>query len=293
MKKPHQLLLPLMGVAFLFTTGASIIDKETKTHVLGLDGKMEVVARQETSHHAELVKLLKDQREQVQILMQRVDALQRQTSQELAAPARPPTPVATSEPLQTTVPAIVPKVIDLPQAVKPEVAQPKAQEVAAPVPAAPSAATPAPIALAATPAPVVAKVTTPAPVAPSSPPLALIATRPLVMTAPTASQPTAASQAAPSAPASVASSASASTESVLSRLAFFVSACSVLLMLILLVRMKKGEDRIRKMIWKSEMGALREDLNQVRPQRASNPAGNPPGNPKIQVTGVLPKTNVS
>ena len=111
----YRYLLPLMGFLFVFTTGASFIDKETKARVVSIESRMSGISRQEMSHHAEAMRLLKEQRDQLQILIQRVDALQRQTSPALAATAIPPAPAiavsaeesqkAPAEPVEVPAPA--------------------------------------------------------------------------------------------------------------------------------------------------------------------------------------------
>ncbi len=330
MNKKFSLLLPLVGLLFAFTTGASQPNKDSKSQMGGLDEKMEMVKRQESGHHAELMKILKEEREQVQILMQRIDSLQRQTSPTLntaaateeppaAAPA--PTPTPTTASATTAEPAAANNASSAPSttAVATTAATPSASEdvksaehaktpepVKTPEPAPtvtvvsapaltpivseekvlpkPSEVVPKRVEI--TPPPELAKTPdpTPAAVAASNAPAAKITTNPLPAVVPAVVPPKPTAPVAPI-PTPAAAHTGASTNDILSRMSLFVAVFSIILMVVILIRMKRGEDHIRKLIWKAEMGALREELSQVRSPK--------PANPKIQVTGNLPKVNVS
>jgi len=65
-------------------------------------------------------------------------------------------------------------------------------------------------------------------------------------------------------------------------LPYFISGFSIFLMIVLFIRMKKSEERIKTMLWRADMETLREDLARERNKV----------NPKIHVTGETAKVHL-
>ncbi len=83
-------ILFILTFVFLTTTGASIIDKETKTNVFGLNDKLDRLAHEEQTRYGEQARLLREQQEILQRLSQKIELLQRQVAKPSPSPAPPP-----------------------------------------------------------------------------------------------------------------------------------------------------------------------------------------------------------
>jgi hypothetical protein len=262
----RSILFFLLIVVFLSSTGASIIDKETKQGVLSLDQKLDRLVQKEEGYHNEQTRLLREQRELIQKLMQRIDALERQVKASQSAkpaptpPPTPPAPALTVSPPAPPPPALPPPA---PASVTPPVASPNPAPppvIAPPQPVAPPPAAqtpqapPLPVAVVPPPTPEpVATPVTPAPpkdLSPSKPPKSPPKPLPPPTLATTRQDPLGKKM--------------KSMESA-TLFAFFLSGFCLLLVVGLLIRLKKGEDRLKKMLWKSETEALREEVVRGRP----------------------------
>jgi hypothetical protein len=138
----------IVATVFVFTTGAAIIDKETKESIVGLNAKFGRLADEQRAHHNEQMKILKGQQEIIQKMERRVELLERRLKSAPAAattaataPAVAPVPevqpapaapvvtppdaaTAPAEPQPTTPPEPLPPLETAQEEVPPPAAQP-------------------------------------------------------------------------------------------------------------------------------------------------------------------------
>ncbi len=251
MKKLIRLpVLAVLGLVFVFSTGAAFIDKETKTGVLELkrkyeelDYKHDRMVQLEHQRHQELLKVLGEIR----------DLSSKKPVIRVVAPP-PQIPVIVETPAVVTTP--------------PAVTTPAA-EVPAPVAAPTTAIVEAPAAAQATsPEPVIPEVTVVedmgrAGVAtPEAAPVAMIppdAAVPPVAVAPVAPLP----EIKITIPEDVSQQLKQSQSFAL--LALIVAGISLVSMGFLVITVRKSDERLRRMVWKSEVDHLRDEVMGGRP----------------------------
>ncbi len=233
-----RILSPLLLILFLFSTGASIIDKETKTEIFKLNAKFDQVSQQERDLHQELKKLLKEQKEAIQNLVQKLNSLA----------SKGPPPQIDQLKLLREQKGLLERLGEQINAVEQKMVMP----VQAPPVAAPIAPEPAP---ALQPVPV-APPTPPPPPAPEIKPEFKETNEPDLM------------EFYQGTIDDLQKNLEGQIEKTNSNylLVLFVSGFSVLLMIFLLVRMKRGEDRFRRMMVKTGREFLYDDLASKRPQ---------------------------
>lgn len=297
-----------------FTTGASLIDKETKKMVEELNYKIEKLLQYGHTNHSEEMKAAQEQQEILQRLTTRVEALEKREDRRERAAAKDIEKIASATVDIPETPA--PEAKLEPVMIQPAVVQAPATSLQpAPISATPAPSTPGvtnpspavsvttpPIVQAATSAPqepakatttIVAPVSTiptpetkPAAATPVTTPNPVIAT-PIETSKPPLSTATAEARKPPSSAPSppkppepvkkpVAKTVSPGKQggSFDGVLPYLISGLSVLLMVFLFIRMKRSEQRIKTMLWRADMEALREDLARERKM-----------NPKIHLTG--------
>ena len=220
----RKVFLAILVLFFLSSTAtaASIIDRETKQGVLGLEQRFDQFIQIELSRHAEQMKLLQEQRDILQKILQNTQAA--------SAPM-------TKAPLPLQAPSVAAGVV------QPVIPQPLSVIPLMPTsPSQSSAQAQSPTQTAGAVSPQQATV------------LARSVETPIVVTKPS--------------PKPVFSestrSASATPNGFLSFL-ILVSLAVIASLVTLILRMKRNEERARKMVWKSEVETLRGDFVQGRP----------------------------
>jgi hypothetical protein len=268
-----------LGLFFVFSTGAAFIDKETKTGVLELkrkyeelDYKTERMIQLEHQRHQELLKVLKEIR----------DLSSKKPVVKVIAP--PQVPAAAPIPATAVNPT--------PVVVTPPAAVPEAPDTEVPASASAAAAAPAPVTEA--PAPTQAATTLPPPFPPASPPVdaavpAPVPAEPVMVeemgradTANPETPPNAEVQAVEAAaPVAIAPAAAPLPEikvaipdefvreirnsQSFSQLAMILAGISLVSMGFLIVTVRKSDERLRRMVWKSEVDHLRDEVMGGRP----------------------------
>lgn len=247
MKK--RLILAVLGLSSVLAYQAFAADKDTKsapkvaTPIEELNYKYEKLIQLNYARHNELLKLLKEIREQGR------------TQEVIVAPVSPPVPVA-----EATTPASTVQTADAGRAATPEslaVPVTSATEAGSTVAEAPVAAAPAVVEAVPSPAPDNHETT--APVAePSVTPVTTVAAAP---------EPVPAVQA----PVVVSSEPDPKLLRELNNthsfavLAFLVSLLSLVCMGILIATVRKNDEKLRRMLWKSEVDTLRDEVMSGRP----------------------------
>ncbi|HSA58803.1 MAG TPA: hypothetical protein VLJ37_03885 [bacterium] len=280
--------LPVLGLVFVFSTGAVLIDKETKTTVQELNYKYERLIQLDYERHQELMRVLKEVR----------DLAAKKTTVHVIAPRAEPTVQAPAAATAAQVPASASTPVPAP-AVTPAAtpaAAPVAEEPTAAVP--PTAIVEAPVALPAAPAektapavetPLALPPPTPAPLAvapaPAPPPVlpdrAVVEDMGRAVTASPEPAPAAIASAVEVAPpVAVAPVAPVSEIKItipedvsqqlkqsqsFALLALIVAGISLVSMGFLIITVRKSDERLRRMVWKSEVDHLRDEVIGGRP----------------------------
>lgn len=275
----------LAVLVFPFTTGASLIDKETKKMVEELNYKIEKLLQYGHTNHSEEMKAAQEQQEILQRLTTRVEALERReraAAKDIEKAEVKPNPTVTqpamvqasATPIQaapiSTSPASPVPVVPSPSPAVPITTSPIVQAAAPTEPAKvnlpetkPTAAATQVITLNPVAVPPVEAPKTPLPAAPAE------------VRKPPTPAPVPPKRPEPiKKPEAKAASPQGQGFSFDGVLPYLISGLSVLLMVFLFVRMKRSEQRIKTMLWRADMEALREDLARERKM-----------NPKIHLTG--------
>ena len=252
-----------------FTLGASIIDKDTKKMVEELNYKLEKVLQYQHANQEEVLKAVAQQTEALENLTGRVESLEKQQQRFNALKQ---TPVVPEKPAMVTV--VSPEPVAAAPTVVPEnpVVEAKSPE---PIPAPPTTTLPSMVNLETTPAPVVigtpvvaAQEIIPEPVPPPTPTI-IEAQQPPVVTPPISKK------------SEIKQTSLIPPLFIKGAVAYLIAGLSAVLMIVLFVRMKRSEQKIKTMLWRADMEALREDLARERKM-----------NPKIHITGEPAKVHL-